>query len=322
MSTQTTPSFDTYGGSAAENYERFFIPAIGEPLAIDLVDAAELQAGEHVLDVACGTGIVARLAAKRVGPTGSVAGLDINPGMLAVAHSAAPDAPAIAWHEASADATSLPDAAYDAVLCQMGLQFFPDRVAALREMRRVLAPGGRTVVNVPGPTPDLFAILADGLARHVNPEAAQFVHQVFSLHDTRPVADLARAAGFRQVSVDQSTRTLQLSTPAEFLWQYLHSTPLAAAVAQMDVESRAALEHDVVGAWQPYTQNNLLTLQLVVTVATCRQRAAQRPPRYWLDDKRYLATPELPGDTKASARLVTVRPESWPRALALATGGS
>ena len=79
--------YEAYGGSAPENYERYFIPAIGAPLATDLIDTAALRPSERVLDVACGTGVVARLAAERVGATGTVAGIDINPGMLAVALS-------------------------------------------------------------------------------------------------------------------------------------------------------------------------------------------------------------------------------------------
>ncbi|HUG37602.1 MAG TPA: methyltransferase domain-containing protein, partial [Candidatus Limnocylindrales bacterium] len=75
----------TFGTNPAENYERFFVPAIGRPLAVDLVREADLRPGERVLDAACGTGVVARLAAAEVGPDGEVAGLDVNPGMLAVA---------------------------------------------------------------------------------------------------------------------------------------------------------------------------------------------------------------------------------------------
>src|SRR5690606_34921382 len=134
-----------FGGHAPENYERFFVPAIGAPLANDLVETAGLQPGERVLDVACGTGVVDRLAAQRIGPNGTTAGLDINPGMLAVARAAAPPGVAIQWHEASADTMPFTDAAFDVVLCQMGLQFMPDRVAALKEMHRVLVPGGRLI---------------------------------------------------------------------------------------------------------------------------------------------------------------------------------
>ena len=120
-----TPSFERYGGTAAENYERYFVPAIGGPLATDLTEVAALDAGERALDVACGTGIVARLAAERVGPTGSVDGLDVNPGMLAVARSVAPPGAAIEWHQSDAQALPFPEDAYDAALCQMGLQFLP-----------------------------------------------------------------------------------------------------------------------------------------------------------------------------------------------------
>ena len=144
-----TPSFQSYGGTAPENYERYFVPAIGLPLAAELVEAARLAPGERVLDVACGTGVVARLAAEQVGAAGQVTALDVNPGMLAVARSV-PSPIAIEWREGAAEDMQLPDAAYDVALCQMGLQFFADRGAALAELNRVLAAGGRLVVNVPG----------------------------------------------------------------------------------------------------------------------------------------------------------------------------
>jgi ubiquinone/menaquinone biosynthesis C-methylase UbiE len=137
------------GGSAAELFERYGVQAIFGPWAADLVALAAPQPGERVLDVACGTGAVARLAAQRVGPTGAVAGLDLNPEMLVVARSQPPpDGTRIAWHEGNASAMPLADAAFEVVLCQQGVQFFPDRAAALREMHRVLAPGGRLVLSV------------------------------------------------------------------------------------------------------------------------------------------------------------------------------
>ena len=92
-----------FSASPAANYERYFVPAIGRPLAEDLVREASVRAGERVLDVGCGTGVVTRLAAEQVGPEGSAVGLDINPGMLAVARTAAPVAAAIEWKEASAE---------------------------------------------------------------------------------------------------------------------------------------------------------------------------------------------------------------------------
>ncbi len=128
-----------YGSNAAENYERFFVPLFGRPVADDLMGVAALKPGERVLDVACGTGVVTRLAAERTGAT--VTGLDLNPGMIEVAKSVTPDNMSIEWHQSSAEEMPLPDDAYDVVLCQLSLQFFPDKPAALKEMRRVLAPG-------------------------------------------------------------------------------------------------------------------------------------------------------------------------------------
>jgi SAM-dependent methyltransferase len=257
-----------YGGDPSANYERFFVPAIGAPLATDLVRHAALRPGERVLDVACGTGVVARLASPRFGAAGTVAGLDVNPAMLAVARSATPPGMPIQWHEASAEAMPLPDAAFDAVLCQMGLQFMPDKHAALREMRRVLVLGGRLILNVPGPTPRVFTIMAEALARHVGAEAAAFVRHVFSFHDAAGIQNVVTGGGFRDVSVQFETKPLRLPAPQEFLWQYVQSTPLAGAVARVDDERRGALEREVVAQWQEFVEGRTLVLQVRVAVAT------------------------------------------------------
>jgi ubiquinone/menaquinone biosynthesis C-methylase UbiE len=259
------------GGSPPALYERYFVPAIGAPLATDLVRRAALRPGERVLDVACGTGVVARLAARQVGATGTVAGLDVNPAMLAVAHASTPPGMPIAWHEGSAEAMPLPDTSFDVVLCQMGLQFMPDKHAALREMRRVLVPGGRLGLNVPGPTPRVFTILAAALGRHVGAEAAGFVNQVFSLHDVAEVQRLVSGADFHDVAVQSDTRPLRVPAPEEFLWQYVHSTPLAGAVARVDAERRRALERDVVAQWQEFVDDRALVLEVRIAVATARK---------------------------------------------------
>ena len=129
---------------AAERYERCPARYILGPWAPLLVNAARPTAGERVLDVACGTGVVARIAAERVGPSGRVIGVDLNPGMIRVARSLpAPIGAPIEWLERSALDLRLEDASFDVVLCQQGLQFFPDKALALREMRRVLDHGGR-----------------------------------------------------------------------------------------------------------------------------------------------------------------------------------
>jgi len=256
--TSELPFGKSFGGSATENYERFFVPTIGAPLARDLIDAVDLRAGERVLDVACGTGIVARLAAERVGTGGSVAGVDINESMLAVARSVErPAGATILWDETTAESMPLPDASFDVVLCQLGLQFIADKVAALREMRRVLTRRGRVFVSVPTPT-KFFNVLDDALARHI-PPAAGFVRMVFSLHDEREIEQLFREAGFNDVGVRSETKTIHLPPPKEFLWQYVQSTPLMALIANVDVGVLRALEHDVEEEWQQWARDGGMT---------------------------------------------------------------
>jgi ubiquinone/menaquinone biosynthesis C-methylase UbiE len=270
VSTSTAVSFKQYGGNAAENYERYFVPAIGMHFASALVDAAGLHRGERVLDVACGTGVVTRLAAERVGPNGAVAGLDINPAMLAVARSVPSSGAAIEWHEASAESMPLADGSFDVVLSSLGLQFVPDKASALREMRRVLAQGGRLTIATVGPTPPLFAILEQALSRYVKPEAAAFMRVVFSLYEPHELESLASSAGFRDVAVRSKALTLPLPRPADFLWQYVYSTPLAPAIAGIDDAGRAALERDVVAGWRSFVKDGALVFDANVVLTTAQ----------------------------------------------------
>ena len=134
-------------GTAAELFERYLVPAITAKWAVDLLDRAQPHEGEAVLDIACGTGIVARLAAKRMG-RGLVTGLDLNAGMLNVARSAPTEGATIVWTEGSALDLPFPADSFDMALCQQGLQFFPDQRKALGEICRVLKGGGRAALSV------------------------------------------------------------------------------------------------------------------------------------------------------------------------------
>lgn len=267
MTTATNHPYGArYRGTAPEVYERDFVPVIPGPLADDLIEAASLRPGERVLDVACGTGIVARRAAVRVGPRGAVAGADVNPAMLAVARAApAPASPQIQWYETAAEAMPLPDEAYDVVFCQLGLQFMDDKVAALREVHRLLVPEGRALVNVPRPG-RFFGVLEDAFARHV-PDGAPFVRMVFSLHDPLELDRLVRDAGFRDVVVRTDAKPLHLPPPREFLWRYVGCTPLTSMLAEVDPGRLAALERDVLAGWEAWVRDGGMSYEQEVLVA-------------------------------------------------------
>lgn len=267
-------SYRNFTGTSAQNYQRYFVPAIATPVAAGLLRAADFQPGERVLDVACGTGVIARLAAEKVGPTGAVTGVDIAPDMIDVA-KATPwpaDVP-VEWHVG--DVTSLPfaDGSQHVVVCQMGLMFMTDKRASLAEMHRVLAPGGRLIVNTPGDIQPVFTIMEQAIVEHISPELGGFVRAVFSMHDPDALAELLRGTGFDDVSSTTTTATLRLPFPAEFLWQYINLTPMAPFVAEASEEARTALERHVVDLCQPYVVNGVTPVDQPIVIATGKKRS-------------------------------------------------
>ena len=186
--------------SAAEIYEEFFVPALFHEWAPRVAAAADVRPGNKVLDVACGTGVVAREAVRRARPGGEVTGLDRNPGMLAVARRQAPE---IAWREGLAEALPFEAETFDAVVSQFGLMFFDDRQRALQEMWRVLRPGGRLAVAVwdrletsPG-----YAAMTALLQRLFGEPIAAGLRAPFVLGDPAELRSLFAAAGLPEVQV-------------------------------------------------------------------------------------------------------------------------
>lgn len=184
--------------AAASAYEGLHVPALFAQWAPRLVDAAQVRDGDRVLDVACGTGIVAREAASRVGQQGSVAGLDPNPGMLAVAERLAPG---IQWRLGVAEALPYEDDSFEAVVSQFGLMFFPDRSAALREMIRVVTPGGRIAVAVweSLEKSEAYPIEVALLERIAGSQAADALRAPFVLGDRSELVKLFQGAGMESV---------------------------------------------------------------------------------------------------------------------------
>jgi ubiquinone/menaquinone biosynthesis C-methylase UbiE len=262
-------------GEAPVLYQRYLVPAITAIWAADLVDRTNIRPGSRVLDVACGTGVVARAAAIRVGDSGAVTGLDINPGMVAVARSLPADlgAASIEWQEGSVLALPFPDAAFDVALCQLGLQFFPDRPTALGEIRRVLVPGGRTGISVFGPiehNPATHA-LADALDRHVAPGSSLAKRNEHVLADTDELRMLLQEAEFRDVVIESATKTVRFPSATAYVRIQLAATPLATLVERHDAPDRdrliEAVAEDVGRALAGYAGDAGLTFPQEVHVA-------------------------------------------------------
>ncbi len=180
--------------AAAQAYESLLVASLFGEWAGKVSDAAELGSGHTVLDVACGTGVLAREARKRVGPDGNVTGIDAAAGMLAVAAGLDPE---IEWEQGQAEELPFPDDSFDRVLSQFGLMFFNDRVRALREMLRVVRPGGRFVVAVWDAIENLPAYAASAalLEELAGKAASDCVRAPFVLGDALAVQHLFEQAG-------------------------------------------------------------------------------------------------------------------------------
>lgn len=234
--------------SPAEIYEQYYVPAMFLPWATLLLRHVIPQRNEKVLDLACGTGIVARLAAPLLGTDGMIVGLDINAAMLAVARALpVPSGAAIDWKEGSALDLPFPDEAFDVVLCQHGLPFFPDRAKAMSEMRRVLVPGGRVAVIVLQVLERhaVFEALMGSVARHLALPLAN-VMTPFSLPDADKLHALFTGAGFENVDISTISTTVQFPDPERFVPLAVASSAAAVpAFAQLDPAARAVLVEKV-----------------------------------------------------------------------------
>jgi ubiquinone/menaquinone biosynthesis C-methylase UbiE len=225
-----TSAYERYLG----RWSRLFVPAV--------LAAAEVASGDRVLDVATGPGEAALVAMPNVTPAGRLIGADISPAMLTAARARLGEG---AFQPVAMDGQALAfrDGSFDAVMCQLGLQFFPDPARGLAEFRRVLRPGRCTAVCVIA-TPDrapMWGILADILSRHL-PEQRETLHLTFALADTERLAHLLKIAGFRDVRVARETRQGTIASFNDY-W-----APIEAGTGQLPQAYLALLPH-VVGQY-------------------------------------------------------------------------
>jgi ubiquinone/menaquinone biosynthesis C-methylase UbiE len=236
--------------SAAEIYDEFFVPALFAQWPPQVLEAARVTPGQRILDVACGTGVLARAAARQVGSAGKVVGLDVNEGMLAVArrHEAG-----VEWRQGRAEALPFEAESFDAVLSQFGLMFFDDARQALREMLRVVRRGGRIAVAVwdsleraPG-----YEAMSGLLRRLFGEEIADALRAPYCLGDTKALAALCAEAGLRNVAIETFEGTARFPSIASWVHTDIKGWTLAdriddAQYARLAAEAEKALQHFVV----------------------------------------------------------------------------
>ena len=201
---------------AGRGYESLFIPALFEAWTDHLVEGAGVQEGSHVLDVACGTGVLARKALAQAGRTGRIVGADPAPGMLAAAKEIEPT---IEWVLCSAESLDVEDESFDCVISQFGMMFFTDRQKSADEMHRVLKPGGslaiavwRSVEHNPA-----YADIISLLEEEVGTAAADALRLPFSLGDAGAVTAVLKESGFAEVSVEARTESAKFPSSRQMV---------------------------------------------------------------------------------------------------------
>ena len=257
-----------------ELYEQALVGPLFRPFAEPTVEEISLRTGERVLDIACGTGIVARLAKERVGPGGKVVGVDVNAQMLVVARRVAPG---VDWREGDAGSLPLlPNEQFDAVVCHQGFQFFPDRLGAANGMCRALAIGGRVAIATWRPDEEAPFVrkLRDVAERHVGP----IVDRRHSFGEPGAVEAVLRDAGFRDVRSQTVSRTIRFTDGSVFV--RLNAMALvgmsAGSKSLSDDERQRMVETistDSADIMRSYTDKHGLAFELSTNLTTASRQA-------------------------------------------------
>ena len=232
-------SHRTFAGSIPENYQRYLVPLIFEDYAADLASRLSLPAGGAVLETACGTGVVTRHLLAALTDGARLTATDLNPGMIAEARKILGEAPGLGFQEADATALPFEDGAFDAVVCQFGVMFYPDKAKGYGEAARVLKPGGQYLFNV-----------WDSLDRNRLPQAAHqavgalfpedppnFLELPFGYHDLTAILRALQSAGFADVDIAVQPRTSRARSARDVVRAFCAGTPLANQLAQKETPS-------------------------------------------------------------------------------------
>jgi SAM-dependent methyltransferase len=257
----------------AELYEAKFVPALFAEWSPRLTEIAAVKPGDAVLDVACGTGIVARTASAIVGTEGRIVGVDLNEAMLAVASRVRPD---LEWRQGDVARLPFTDGEFDVVLCQMALMFFPDRERALREMGRVVRPNGTVAVCVPASldAQPAYGPFVEMAVRHAGPEAVSLLSAYWTCGDLAALTAVIESAGLRVTDARTVAGVARFASPDELVATEVESTPLIERISERVYAQIRAEANEVLG---PYvTATGTLDAPLVGHLVAARRNMDTR----------------------------------------------
>jgi ubiquinone/menaquinone biosynthesis C-methylase UbiE len=260
MSDPTKFDFKSSGNSVAQVYEELLVPRVFVPWAKLLLEEAKLSPGETVLDVACGPGTVAHMASEITGPKGKVTAADISPPMLDIARSKphSPDSAPIEYVESPAHPLKISDASVDLTVCQQGLQFFPEKVEALKEMARATRPGGRIVVAVWGSLEQapLFGEICAGLDETLPASIADMMKAPFSFGNPQQLKALGEEAGLKNIEIKTRSLPVVFEQGVSHAIRVLDATPLAPLIAELPPKQQEALADNLQNRLSRFLKGN------------------------------------------------------------------
>ncbi|REL39192.1 methyltransferase domain-containing protein [Rhodohalobacter sp. SW132] len=257
MQTTEIDSWQIAGDSPAA-YEEYLVPGFFKPWAEKLVTLSSPAPGSTILDVACGTGIVARTAAAKAGNDTGVTGLDINPQMLNKASEMAEkEGLEIEWKQGDAGQLPFENNRFDHLFCQQAMQFFPEPQQVLLEMQRVLKPRGTLALNILRSIHfnPAYKILADELEEHAGETAGTMMRSPFPDWNQKTIRNMVSEAGFVDLQIHLDIISMLYPSPEEFLRREAASSPLAEEIETMDSERRKKLVTDLNRSLESYTDD-------------------------------------------------------------------
>ena len=266
--------FKNAGNAVPLAYEELLVPRLFVPWAKLLLTEAKIASGESVLDIACGPGTVARMASERVGPRGKVTATDISPPMLDIARakSSAPNSAPIEYVESSAVPLKVADASFDLTVCQQGLQFFPEKAEALKEMARATKPGGRIAVAVWGSLQQcpIFGEICAGLDETLPSSIADMMKAPFSLNDPQELQALGEKAGLKNIEIKTCSLPITYERGVDQAIRVLDATPLAPQIAELSSEEQDAMVENLQNRLKQFLSGEECRSQSVANILISR----------------------------------------------------
>jgi len=260
-------------GSIPENYDRYLGPCLFEPYALDIVQRVKVSEGAGVLEIACGTGIVTRHLRDALPKSARLVASDLNEAMLAYASGKFGADDAIEWKQADAAALPFADSSFDAVVCQFALMFFPDKAAALREVHRVLKPGGSFVFNVWDEIGknELALIAHETVSTFFEHDPPAFYQVPFGLHEQELIMNLLEAAGFKDSQISVLAKTGTSPSAADAAKGLVEGNPVIVEINQRATVDVQTIEAAVAAAVASRCGDRPLVGKLQALVCTARR---------------------------------------------------